>query len=68
MADVEFRLPASFWARTACNTGMGLMVEIVNVRSNPRFSMLRDLTENVGKAMELTAGLLDLKAKRSRYM
>jgi hypothetical protein len=43
---------------------MGLMVEIANVRSNPRFSMLRDLTENVGKAMELTAGLLDWLCSR----
>jgi hypothetical protein len=38
---------------------MGLMVGIANVRSNPRFSMLRCLTENVVKAVELTAGLLD---------
>jgi hypothetical protein len=38
---------------------MGLMVEIANVRSKPRFSMLRDLTENVFRAMELTVGLLN---------
>jgi len=43
---------------------MGLMVEIANVRSNPRFSMLRDLTENVGKAIELMAGLLDWLCSR----
>jgi len=38
---------------------MGLMVEIVNVRAIPRFSMLRYLTGKVDGAMELTAGLLD---------
>jgi hypothetical protein len=41
------------------------MVGIANVRSNPRFSMLRDLTENVGKALGLTAGLLDWLCSRN---